>query len=111
MKTSTRILLAFLACAVAARAQTATAPVPTGQAEVKTYDVAQQARMKWFTDARLGMFIHWGLYAVPAGQWPGRENKGRAEWIMLQENLTNADYEPLAKQFNPVKFDAHAWVA
>jgi alpha-L-fucosidase len=48
---------------------------------------------------------------VPAGQWPGRENKNRAEWIMLQENLTSTEYEPLAKQFNPVKFDAKAWVA
>jgi alpha-L-fucosidase len=57
------------------------------------------------------MFIHWGLYAVPAGQWPGRENKNRAEWIMIQENIPSAEYEQLAPQFNPVKFDAKAWVA
>jgi alpha-L-fucosidase len=111
MKTSLRLLLAFLTLASAALAQTAGDPAPPGQAAVKPYDAAQQARMKWFTDARLGMFIHWDLYAIPAGQWPGRENKGRGEWIMLQENLTNADYEPLAAQFNPVKFDAKAWVA
>ena len=111
MKTPPRIAFAFLASALAAFAQTASDPRPPGQAEVKTYDAAQQQRMKWFNDARLGMFIHWGLYAAPAGQWPGRENKTRAEWIMIQENLTNADYEPLAKQFNPVKFDAKAWVA
>ena len=67
--------------------------------------------MKWFNDARLGMFIHWGLYAVPAGQWPGRTNTGRAEWIMIQEDISSAEYEKLAPQFNPVKFDAKAWVA
>ncbi len=111
MKTPLRVLVLFFSFALAASAQTASDPRPPGQAEVKTYDAAQQARMKWFNDARLGMFIHWGLYAIPAGQWPGRANTGRAEWIMLQENLTNADYEPLAKQFNPVKFDAKAWVA
>src|SRR5882672_1597262 len=63
------------------------APAPTGQSPVKAYDAAQQARLAWFEQARLGMFIHWGLYAVPAGQWPGRTNKNRAEWIMIQENI------------------------
>src|SRR5947209_5115075 len=86
-------------------AQTASDPRPPGQAEVRPYDAEQQKRMAWFNNARLGMFIHWGLYAVPAGQWPGRENKSRAEWIMLQENLTSAEYEKLAPQFNPLKFD------
>jgi alpha-L-fucosidase len=111
MKPPLRSFLALLACALTARAQTAGDPRPPGQAEVKAYDAAQQARMKWFSDARLGMFIHWGLYAVPAGQWPGRENTGRAEWIMLQEAIPSAEYEKLAPQFNPVKFDAKAWVA
>lgn len=92
-------------------AQTAGDPRPPGQAPVRPYDAAQQERMAWFTQARLGLFIHWGLYALPAGQWPGRDSKARAEWIMLQENLTSAEYEPLAAQFNPVKFDAKAWVA
>ncbi len=101
----------FLASAFAASAQTAATAPSTGQSAVKPYDAAQQQRMKWFSDARLGMFIHWGLYAVPAGQWAGRKSTERAEWIMLQENLTDAEYEPLAKQFNPVKFDAKAWVA
>lgn len=111
MKTPARFLFAFLALALALHAQTAGDPRPPGQAEVRPYDAAQQARLKWFTDARLGMFIHWGLYSVPAGQWPGRESKERAEWIMLQENIPSADYEDLATVFNPVKFDAKAWVA
>src|SRR5882724_3001499 len=106
-----RLVLVLFALAAALRAQTAGDPRPPGQSGVHPYDAAQQARMAWFTEARLGMFIHWGVYSVPAGQWPGRENKNRAEWIMLQENIPSAAYEQLAPQFNPVKFDAKAWVA
>ncbi len=104
------ITAAFLALSGSARS--ATTPAPESERPIiKPYDAGQQARLAWFTQARLGMFIHWGLYAVPAGQWPGRENKNRAEWIMIQENIPSAEYEKLAPQFNPVKFDAKAWVA
>jgi alpha-L-fucosidase len=103
------LLLTAFALACVAVAQTP--PAAAGQSPVKLHDAAQQARLAWFTQARFGMFIHWGLYAVPAGQWPGRPNKNRGEWIMLQENLTSAEYEPLTAKFNPVKFDAKAWVA
>ncbi len=83
----------------------------SGQAPIRPYDATQQQRLKWFTEARLGMFIHWGLYSIPAGHWPGRESTSQGEWIMLQENIPSADYEQLATVFNPVKFDAKAWVA
>jgi len=66
--------------------------------------------MAWWRDARFGMFIHWGLYAVPAGTWHGERVTGLGEWIMRQAKIPVADYEPLAKQFNPVQFDADAWV-
>jgi alpha-L-fucosidase len=115
MKYPPYLPLAALALVGAATANSAPAPAySTAISErsvVKPYDAAQQARMKWFNDARLGMFIHWGLYAIPAGQWPGRTSTARGEWIMLQENLSSAEYEPLASQFNPVKFDAKAWAA
>src|SRR5262249_43680977 len=62
--------------------------------------------MKWWRDARFGMFIHWGLYAVPAGEWKGQRSKEIGEWIMSWANIPRAEYEPLATQFNPVKFDA-----
>src|SRR6476469_9455661 len=64
------------------------------------------ARMRWWRDARFGMFIHWGLYAVPAGEWKGQRGKDIGEWIMSWANIPRAEYEPLASQFNPVKFDA-----
>jgi len=68
------------------------------------------ARMQWWRDARFGLFIHWGLYAVPAGNWNGKPVGGIGEWIMNSANIPVAEYEQLAKQFNPVKYDPAEWV-
>lgn len=70
----------------------------------------QDAKMEWWRDARFGMFIHWGLYAQPAGEWKGKEVPGISEWIMLRAQIPVKDYENIAQTFNPVKFDADAWV-
>src|SRR5258708_2320478 len=67
-------------------------------------------RMHWWREARFGMFIHWGLYAVPAGDYNGLRSKNIGEWIMEWANIPRADYEKFAPQFNPVKFDATEWV-
>src|SRR5690348_18457375 len=67
-------------------------------------------RMQWFRDARFGMFIHWGLYAVPAGYWKGKRSPGAGEWIMNDSHIPVAEYEKFAAEFNPVKFDARQWV-
>src|SRR4030095_3533264 len=67
-------------------------------------------RMKWFREARFGMFIHWGLYTVPAGEWKGKLIPGLGEWIMNRAKIPVAEYEPLTRQFNPVKFNADEWV-
>ncbi len=74
---------------------------------------AKDARMAWWRDATFGLFIHWGLYAIPAGTWDGQTlGKGRiGEWIMHDLNIPVADYEKLAGQFNPVYFDAAQWVS
>lgn len=56
------------------------------------------------------MFIHWGLYAIPAGEWKGERIPGIGEWIMLRAKVPVREYEQLAKRFNPVKFDAAEWV-
>jgi alpha-L-fucosidase len=71
----------------------------------------RDTRMQWWREARFGMFIHWGLYAVPAGQWQGKAAPSLGEWIMDAANIPVAEYEKFAKQFNPVKFDAAQWVA
>jgi alpha-L-fucosidase len=67
-------------------------------------------RMAWWRQSRFGMFIHWGLYAVPAGTWNGKRIDGIGEWIMNTGKIPVADYEKLTAKFNPVKFDADKWV-
>jgi len=62
------------------------------------------ARMKWFNESRFGMFIHWGLYSIPAGEWPGK-GTNHAEWIRETAHIPIEDYNKLQAQFNPVKFD------
>ena len=64
--------------------------------------------MAWFRDARFGMFIHWGVYSVPAGEWNGKSGYG--EWFLEETKIPVSQYERFADQFNPVKFDARAWV-
>jgi alpha-L-fucosidase len=76
--------------------------------------IAQQLtndqRMAWWREARFGMFIHWGVYAIPAGTWDGRQIGGIGEWIMNRGKIPVADYQRMAKDFNPVKYDPDAWV-
>ncbi len=85
----------------------------TSAAQPAAHETAEQrdARMKWWREARFGMFIHWGLYSIPAGEWKGKEVGGIGEWIMNSAQIPVAEYEPLAKQFNPVKFNAAEWVS
>ena len=64
-------------------------------------------RMAWFRQAKFGMFIHWGIYSVPAGEWEGKTNY--AEWFQLQTKMPSAQYAKFAQQFNPTKFDAKQW--
>ena len=64
--------------------------------------------MAWWREARFGLFIHWGLYAIPAGQWGDETN--HAEWIMTTAEIPVEEYEQFVDRFNPVAFDADAWV-
>jgi len=72
--------------------------------------LSQDEKMKWFREAKFGLFIHWGLYAVPAGTWKGQQIQGIGEWIMNRAKIPVKEYEQLAGQFNPVKFNAEEWV-
>ena len=56
-------------------------------------------RLKWWTDARFGMFIHWGLYSLAA----------RHEWVKNHERLTNEQYQQYFDNFNPDEFDPVKW--
>ena len=66
------------------------------------------ARMEWWREAKFGMFIHWGVYSVAAGEWDGKTNY--AEWIMESAQIPVSRYEQFAKEFDPVKFDAKTFV-
>ena len=84
---------------------------PLGQARAPSPpDPAKEKRLEWFREAKYGLFIHWGLYAIPAGEWNGKRSLGIGEWIMNRLTIPVRDYEKLASRFNPVKFNADEWV-
>jgi len=56
--------------------------------------------VRWFRDARFGMFVHWGVYSLI----------GRGEWVMQNEGIPISEYEKLPPRFNPTKFNARQWV-
>ncbi|MCE2767651.1 MAG: alpha-L-fucosidase, partial [Fimbriimonadaceae bacterium] len=73
-----------------------------------SYETKEQKdlRMAWWRESRFGMFIHWGLYSIPAGSWKGKNYGGASEWLISSAGVAPADWEPLQKEFNPVNFDA-----
>jgi alpha-L-fucosidase len=75
-----------------------------------TSDPQKEQRLRWFRQAKYGLFIHWGLYAIPAGEWQGKRTLGLGEWIMFRAPVPVREYEKLASQFNPVKYNADEWV-
>jgi alpha-L-fucosidase len=73
-------------------------------------DTSRDARMKWWRDAGFGMFIHWGVYSVPAGTYKGQKVNRIGEWIMNRGKIPVAEYQQYARQFNPTKYNADEWV-
>ena len=68
----------------------------------------KETDMSWWREARFGLFVHWGLYAIPAGEWKGETN--HAEWIRHTAEIPIETYDKFVGQFNPVKFNAQEWV-
>lgn len=64
-----------------------------------TYNEEIWERTEWFRQARFGMFIHWGLYAIPS----------RGEWVRSTEKLSIEDYEPYFNEFNPKNYNPKEW--
>ena len=90
MRKTLTVVAAALACLAPAHAQPGYTP-----------SAANLAAREWFQDARFGLFVHWGVYSV----------LGDGEWVQQNKNIPIADYEKLPAMFNPIDFDAAAWVA
>jgi alpha-L-fucosidase len=75
-------------------------------ASMKTKD----QRIAWWREAKFGMFIHWGVYSLPGGEWSGKKVSGYAEHLMRKEKISRSEYLNLAHQFNPEKFNAEEWI-
>lgn len=90
---------------------TSVAPHPIASIQDTETSVQKDARMAWWREARFGMFIHWGLYSIPAGTWDGRQIPSIGEWIMNNASIPVTDYKALAPKFNPTGFSAHDIVA
>ena len=93
MRTSLSVMVLALCVGVLSAADR---PVPQLPAETAAQ---KEARLQWWTDARFGMFIHWGLYALPA----------RHEWVKKNERMTDADYQKYFDSFNPDLYDPREW--
>ncbi|MFH0990449.1 MAG: alpha-L-fucosidase [bacterium] len=83
--------------------------ISLSQAQTETKS-QRDARMKWWREARFGLFIHWGLYSIPAGEWKGDKSTNHGEWIRTTAQIPLQEYDKLVPQFNPVKFNAEEWV-
>ena len=75
-------------------------------ASMKTHE----ERIAWWREARFGMFVHWGIYSLPGGEWKGKKVSGYAEHLMRKEKISRSEYLELAHTFNPVKFNADEWI-
>ena len=108
-RTNHQIVVALLAASIIL--PTAWAQEPAAGVRYRGETPAEHdARMQWWRDANFGMFIHWGVYAQLGGNYKGKESRGSAEWIMRDLRIPRAEYEAIARQFNPVKYDPDAWV-
>ncbi len=88
-----------------------TVPVIGKTAEVlPESDAAYHQRMAWFTDAKFGLFIHYGVYSTLGGEWKGEPVPRYAEWIQRWGKITPEEYIPLAADFSPDALDADQWV-
>jgi alpha-L-fucosidase len=105
-----RNVLPWLCAALAAcssSAPTDAAPHAPAMPEPSRTPASHDDRMAWWRDARFGMFVHWGLYAIPAGAWDGKSDYG--EWIRDSARIPLSTYDRFQSQWNPTAFDADAW--
>ncbi|WP_340110665.1 alpha-L-fucosidase [Maribellus mangrovi] len=71
---------------------------------------SQEEKMKWWDEARFGMFIHWGVYSELGGEWKGKQAPGYSEHILRSLRIPLEQYKEVAANWNPEKFNAEEWV-
>ena len=86
-------------------ARPATAALP-GETKQQTDN-----RMKWWRDAKFGMFIHWGLYSIPAGERNGKNVSGIGSYIQKNGKIPEAEYAKFQERFNPTQYDPKRWAS
>ncbi len=105
---------ALLIVAIAVCTLTLATPAVAQPAAPRESTAGFNARMAWWREARFGMFIHWGLYAIPGGEWGGgggpHGGTNHAEWIRTTAQIPLAEYDKLLARFNPTDFNADAIV-
>jgi len=77
---------------------------------VSAFAQSKPDKMDWWKEAKFGLFIHWGVYSVPAGVYDGKDIDGIGEWIMNNAKIPTTKYQAYAKQFNPLKYNPEVWV-
>ena len=80
------------------------------RADFEESEDQRNERMAWWREARFGMFIHWGVYSIPAGEWNGRVHEHISEWLMANADIPVYEYAKYPSQFNPSQFNAAEWV-
>lgn len=117
MKTTTFLLLSIslitllFACQESEPSKSSAENTLTKEEILNESEKAFDERMEWWRDAKFGLFIHWGPYAVPAGVYDGKRiTSTTGEWIMNGAQIPVQEYEQFAREFNPTEYDAEEWV-
>ena len=108
------LFLLYIGCIFATSTSAQAQPLPADQEIPLRYGAdrlgkRQDAAMQRFRDHRLGLFIHWGLYSIPGGEWKGKVYPGAAEWLKSWANVSSDEWMQLMQQWNPRNFRPREW--
>ena len=109
-KIKLKMLLVAVSALIISSAVQAEIKIDTLHISKRITATVETSRTGWWEKARFGMFIHWGVYTIPAGDYGGKYIPGLGEWIMSDAKIPVATYKDYAKKFNPTAYDPEQWV-